>query len=70
MFQQSAITYLSFAAASKLVAITATYPYQLMRTRMQDQYHEFNGAMDMFTRTWRCGHVEKTTIIHNSSFVR
>lgn len=47
------MTYLSFAAVSKLLAVMATYPYQLMRTRMQDQFHEFDGAMDIFTRTWR-----------------
>ncbi|XP_057374283.2 mitochondrial folate transporter/carrier-like isoform X1 [Daphnia carinata] len=50
---QSTMTYLSFAAMSKLVAVMATYPYQLMRTRMQDQYHEHNGVIDMLTRTWR-----------------
>jgi hypothetical protein len=53
LIQQSTMTYLAFAAISKLVAVTATYPYQLMRTRMQDQYHEYKGAMDVLTRTWR-----------------
>ncbi|XP_059350814.1 mitochondrial folate transporter/carrier-like isoform X2 [Daphnia carinata] len=51
--RMSTMTYLSFAAMSKLVAVMATYPYQLMRTRMQDQYHEHNGVIDMLTRTWR-----------------
>ncbi|XP_046438983.1 mitochondrial folate transporter/carrier-like isoform X2 [Daphnia pulex] len=51
--RMSTMTYLAFAAISKLVAVTATYPYQLMRTRMQDQYHEYKGAMDVLTRTWR-----------------
>nr|CAH0101155.1 unnamed protein product [Daphnia galeata] len=51
--RMSTLTYLSFAAMSKMVAVTATYPYQLMRTRMQDQYLQCNGAIDVLTRTWK-----------------
>ena len=47
------MTYLSFAAASKLIAVAATYPYQLMRTRMQDQHLVSSGAEDILARTWR-----------------
>jgi solute carrier family 25 folate transporter 32 len=47
------MTYLSFTALSKLIAVIATYPYRLMRTRMQDQHHEHNGAIDILIRTWR-----------------
>ncbi|XP_046438984.1 mitochondrial folate transporter/carrier-like [Daphnia pulex] len=51
--RMSTMTYLSFTALSKLIAVITTYPYRLMRTRMQDQHHEHNGPIDMVTRTWR-----------------
>lgn len=50
---QNTVTYLSFAAASKLFAATATYPYQVMRTRMQDQFQDYKGFIDVFNQTWR-----------------
>ena len=50
---QSALTYLSFAAASELFAVTATYPYRLLRTRMQDLHHQRVGTLQMFLRTLR-----------------
>ncbi|KAF2882763.1 hypothetical protein ILUMI_23427 [Ignelater luminosus] len=45
--------YLGFAAISKLIAAAATYPYQVIRARMQDQHHSYNGVWDCVRRTWR-----------------
>ncbi|XP_046992068.1 mitochondrial folate transporter/carrier [Schistocerca americana] len=45
--------YLTFAAVSKLVAAAATYPYQVIRARLQDQHHDYKGSWDCILRTWR-----------------
>jgi Mitochondrial carrier protein len=41
---QTTTEYLTFAATSKLIAAAATYPYQVIRTRMQDQNHNYSGT--------------------------
>lgn len=46
------VEYLSFAAASKLVAVGATYPYQVVRTRLQNQHYCYKGAVDCIKKTW------------------
>ncbi len=51
--QQNPMTYLSIAAVSELFAVTASYPYRLLRTRMQDLHHARIGTLDMFIRTLR-----------------
>lgn len=45
--------YLSFAALSKLFAASVTYPYQVIRARLQDQYKEYSGVLEVVKRTWR-----------------
>ncbi|XP_051164565.1 mitochondrial folate transporter/carrier [Leptopilina boulardi] len=42
-----------FAALSKFVAAICTYPYQVVRTRLQDQHHDYRGTVDCINRTWR-----------------
>lgn len=44
--------YLTFAAVSKLIAVATTYPYQVVRTRLQNQHLSYNGAFDCMVRTW------------------
>ncbi|KAL1493290.1 hypothetical protein ABEB36_011373 [Hypothenemus hampei] len=44
--------YLGFAALSKLIAAVSTYPYQVLRTRLQDQHHNYNGTWDCVKKTW------------------
>lgn len=45
--------YLTFAAISKLIAAAATYPYQVIRARLQDQHSSYSGTWDCCMRTWR-----------------
>ncbi|XP_065212502.1 solute carrier family 25 member 32 [Planococcus citri] len=49
----STLEYIGFAAVSKFVAAVATYPYQVIRARLQDHHLHYEGTWDCFTKTWR-----------------
>lgn len=51
--QLGSLEYLVFAALSKLFATTVTYPYQVIRARLQDQHKKYAGIVDCVTRTWK-----------------
>lgn len=39
--------YILFAATSKMFAACLTYPYQVIRSRLQDQHRSYNGVIDV-----------------------
>ncbi|XP_060600939.1 mitochondrial folate transporter/carrier-like isoform X2 [Ruditapes philippinarum] len=41
------VEYLSFAAVSKIIAACITYPYQVLRARLQDQHVSYSGVIDV-----------------------
>jgi len=45
--------YLCFAALSKFIAAFSTYPYQVVRARLQDQNHKYSGSLDCIKKTYR-----------------
>ncbi|KAL8181823.1 UNVERIFIED_CONTAM: hypothetical protein K2H54_031038 [Gekko kuhli] len=49
----STLEYITMAALSKIFAVSATYPYQVVRARLQDQHNRYSGVVDVMHRTWR-----------------
>lgn len=43
---------LTFSASSKLIAVSITYPYQVVRTRLQDHHQQYNGVIDVIKKTY------------------
>ncbi|XP_003387458.1 PREDICTED: mitochondrial folate transporter/carrier-like [Amphimedon queenslandica] len=51
--QLGPLTYIAMAATSKAVAASVTYPYQVIRARLQDQEQKYSGVISTIKRTWR-----------------
>ncbi|CAL1681746.1 unnamed protein product [Lasius platythorax] len=49
----STTEYIVFAAMSKLIAAASTYPYQVVRARLQDHHHHYRGTWHCVQCTWR-----------------
>lgn len=49
----AAAEYIFFAALSKLIAAVSTYPYQVVRARLQDQNSHHNRALECIRDTYR-----------------
>ncbi|KAK3088371.1 hypothetical protein FSP39_018364 [Pinctada imbricata] len=52
-YRLSSLEYLTFAALSKLFAASITYPYQVVRSRQQDQHRTYNGLKDIIAQIYR-----------------
>ncbi|KAG7189387.1 hypothetical protein KM043_017034 [Ampulex compressa] len=50
----STFEYIVFAAISKLIAAATTYPYQVVRARLQDHHHDYKSTRHCIEVTWRC----------------
>lgn len=46
------LEYLTFAASSKVIAAASTYPYQVVRTRLQNQHYNYTGSLHCIRMTW------------------
>ena len=47
----SPIPYIAISACSKVAAVSLTYPYQVVRSRLQDPTCAYTGSMDIIRRT-------------------
>lgn len=46
------VEYLTFAAISKIIAAASTYPYQVIRARLQNQHYHYEGSRHCMQQTW------------------
>ncbi|XP_076237838.1 solute carrier family 25 member 32 isoform X2 [Calliopsis andreniformis] len=47
------VEYVFCAATSKLIAAALTYPYQVVRARLQDHHHNYSGSIECIRCIWR-----------------
>ncbi|XP_033116227.1 mitochondrial folate transporter/carrier-like [Anneissia japonica] len=50
---QNPLEYIAFAALSKMFAVVTTYPYQVVRSRLQDRHTTYSGTLDAIRTTYR-----------------
>jgi len=47
-----AMDYLVFSSTAKMFSVLSTYPYQVIRTRLQDHNVKYKGLVDCVVQTW------------------
>lgn len=52
-YRLKSMEYIFFAAVSKIIAASTTYPYQVVRSRLQDQHRHYAGNMDVIRQVYR-----------------
>ena len=45
--------YSTFSSVSKILAVVCTYPFQLVRARLQDQHQNYKNIFDVIGKTYR-----------------
>lgn len=49
----STLEYMCAASLAKAIAVSCTFPYQVVRSRMQDQHRSYDGNIDVIKTTFR-----------------
>ncbi|OWF34946.1 mitochondrial folate transporter/carrier-like isoform X2 [Mizuhopecten yessoensis] len=52
-YRLKSLDYIVFAALSKIIAASTTYPYQVIRARLQDQHRHYAGNIDIIRQIFR-----------------
>ena len=52
-FTLSTVHYSIFSSASKILAVACTYPFQLVRARIQDQHQSYKNVFEVIAKTMR-----------------
>lgn len=50
-FTLNTFHYSAFSSASKILAVACTYPFQLVRARIQDQHQTYKNVIDVVIKT-------------------
>jgi solute carrier family 25 folate transporter 32 len=50
--KQDTMHFSLFSSSSKLIAVICTYPFQLVRARLQDQHQNYRGLTDVIRKTY------------------
>lgn len=52
-YQLNTLHYSAFSSVSKIMSVCCTYPFQLVRARIQDQHQNYKNIFDVIVKTYR-----------------